>query len=454
MHTQIEKRGAEMKTVLTLIAVFVSSLLTGCATDQPQTGGGDDFPNMVAAAGASIVRNLDQSWENPASAPSDPLSLLGENPLPSIPTGILPGELPALAKQALLDSIRFFHDAVAGNTSFFIYRSTDTTVSRDTIVAKLRESDTLILLLAGEITRSIEPAVKIYYRYSDFDGDSILFDPAASRQQALGYYRRSLQGNLIESGTLAVDAGEDGKFDTEGDNRTIAASALVTVADDTVSLLEMTDADGDGFVLNRAATADSGMVDITTLAGRQNSASHLLRHWVSARVVIFHDDSAKNYAIRYGVVNWFPLQTVEWTIRTAGGDTTVYPGDMAQVHRIAHPHEGDSVEADTLAMRVLLGPDPRDSTDDAMDSIFVHSKYSRGHAREKQFSFKASSPFRGSRPDSGLVYFKALFSDHSWIEVEGAVGFETIVADVTTDDGTRYSVTWDRDGTLISIHEL
>jgi hypothetical protein len=430
------------------IISVVAALLAGC-TVQPvqQQAGGDDFPNMIASAGTEIAGNLNQSWENPASASSKALSGMGQTALPDLNVGVPVGKRLVLPKRTARDTVSFQID-LTGLISVFVTSATDSTIKRDTLIAKIRGTDTLLVALRGIVIRTRLPLTVESYRYVDFDGDSLLINPGAQKQQALAVYQRQALTGTTEMVTAVVDAGSDGDFQKEADNRFVRYSLTITLGADTLSYAEISDADGDGYLVDNGSSVDSCMVDIVT-------KSHELLQpatTTTARMVVFTADSMKNYAVRYGVVNRYLGRTVTWRIVAADGDTTFYPGDTINVSRIVEPAGSDSFATDTCVLRAVLGADPRDSLDDALIGISLHTTNRSG--RETVFRWNAATPVKsGQLPRDGTVFFRLASIDKSWIEVTGTISETSISAEVTTSGGKKYTVVWDSSGQQLSITE-
>lgn len=429
-------------------------LIAHCSVGPEERAGGDDFPNMIADAGSSITRNLDQQWENPASAVIDPATLVPAS-LPSLsPSAGAAGKRSLLSKTKAADSIWYAVDLPAGTISLFSRKDTLLSVKNDTLIFKVNGTDTIVVSYTGAIVTKNTPVITDRYRYTDYDGDGLLYSSAASTQQILAELVREGPDDRVQLGRIVLDAGPDGDFDTESDNRAVFAEAVVTEADDTISLVTISDADGDGFATDNGV--DSGLVNLVTIASAENPVSLLRRTGVAARMVVFPTDSFKNYAIRYQVINTFVVRTVQWNILGKNGDSTFFPGDTVDVIRSTVARD-DSLDCDTMKIRALLGDNPRDSLDDAIIGIYLHLKYLRGDDREVIFEYSAETPIpSGGKPDDGTVYYKSAFRDDSWIEVEGILDGTVITADVTVfrTDAQRYTVTWDYAGKVVSFERV
>jgi hypothetical protein len=436
------------------LAVLCSLLIAYCGVGPVEQAGGDDFPNMIADAGGSITRNLDQQWENPASVVLD-TSLLAPPSLPALTklSGTI-GKRSPLSKTVAADSIWYAVDRDAGTVTLFSRKDTLLAVKYDTLIFKVNPTDTMVVSFTGAMVGKIEPVVTERYRYTDYDGDSLLFSSAAPSQQILVEMVREGPGSRVEAGRFVLDCGPDGDFDTPADNRTVLAEKAALAGGDTVSSIVVRDADGDGYATDNGS--DSCLVDLVAVSSAEQPLSLLQRTVSAVRMVVYSGNARKSYAIRYQVVTASVARTINWTIRTKNGDSTFLPGDTVDVVRTTTAR-GDSLDVDTMKLRVLLGSTPGDSVDDALLGIYLHAKYLRGSDREVLFDYVAATPIAfGNKPHNGSVYYKSIFRDDSWIEVEGVLDSTRISADVTgfRTDRRRYTVTWDYTGKVVSFERV
>jgi hypothetical protein len=440
-----------------ILVALCGIMFTRCSESPVSRSGGDDFPNMIADAGGAIARNLEQEWENPGAAEVDP-SALAQPALPFLEPevgGI--GKRSLLAKTSVADSLWFAIDPVAGTITLFSRKDTLDAVRYDTLVTKVNGADTLIVSFAGAVVANGIPATTERYRYTDYDGDSLLYSSTAEKQQVLVVLQREGALGRVETGRYVVDAGPDGDFDLEEDNKVVFTDALVTVRGDTLSFMAVLDGDGDGFAIDNEIDSDSCLVDLSTVAFAETALAVLRRSATTARMVVFPADSQKNYAVRYAVENIFATRTVHWTVLKTDGDSTFFPGDTVNVYRITTATD-DSLDIDTMRIGALLGEDGRDTLDDSLLGIYLHVKFLRGNDREVRFDYTAETPIpSGGEPSDGTVYFSTTFRDGSRIEVDGSLEETVISAEVTitTDSGEkRYAVTWDYAGEVVSVEEL
>ncbi|MBN1577870.1 MAG: hypothetical protein JW913_15015 [Chitinispirillaceae bacterium] len=444
------------RTVTVGIVCIVVNLIPRCAVGPVENAGGDDFPNMIATAGKSIAENLGQQWENPAEASTVQLSVIDSAAQTFSSLENVLGKKSAVHKRtACNDSTWFKLDLSNGYLAVFSRKCTDTTAKSDTIVIDVNGEDTVFVSLAGALVQTVAPYTVLHYRCEDLDGDSALYRVGAEQQQAYIVFTRQYSGGRIEIIEVGYDGGGDGNFLTEDDNAILFASATVTLGGDTISSMSVSDADGDGYIATGNAAGDSSIVDIFIQTGRSDEQPLPVSSATTSRMVIFAEDGTKNYAVRYGIADQFATRIVRWIIQTIHGDSTFYPGDTVEVIRSTQPLSGDSLDTDTLILRAILGDEPADSLDDALIGIFLHSKFLRGNDREVIFSCSLRTPlFTGQKPRDGTVHYKALYSDDTWIEANGSIDGDTISAEVTTSGGKRYAVTWDAEGTVLTVTVL
>jgi hypothetical protein len=410
---------------------------------------------MIASAGKSISESLDQEWENPANANLNPLAPVQTTDIPTVSLDHTLGKKATLPKRAACDSTWYEIDLADGSLTLYARSCTDSTVRNDTLRGKVMGDDTVIIAATGSLERNGDTNSYDYYSFTDLDGDSVLFNPNADGQQVYIVYCSPFTQRGRQTLTLGVDAGPSNDFENEDDNILLFASYLITVENDTMYVLTLEDGDGDGFVYDYGASEDSLLVDVSLFSVVANPLSVQENSTVTSRIVVFPEDSTKNYAIRYGVINQFKARMVEWTLRTTDGDSSFYPGDTIYVFSATRYFDEDSVTADTLRIEAILGSNPRDSLDDLISGIYLHRKMERGNERETVFSFTAETPLgNGEEPVDGTIYFRTTTSDNSWIEVKGVLDEELITADVELSDGRKYTVVWDREGDVVTVSQV
>ncbi|MBN1760038.1 MAG: hypothetical protein JW863_17055 [Chitinispirillaceae bacterium] len=428
-------------------------LFMHCSGGPVSHSGGDDFPNMIADAGSSITRNLVQEWENPAAVEVDPSAFVQPS-LPSLdpPAGGL-DKRAFLAKILAGDSSWYTFDALTGSISFFSRKDTLNAFRFDTLIFKVDGIDTLVVSFTGAVISKTLPLSIDRYRYTDYDGDSLLLAGDDTSQQVLVEFIHEGILDYRKIGRYVVDAGPNGDFKNESDNRIVFAEALVTTLGDTITVVTVHDADGDGFVIDNGSAADSCLADLVSITFAENSLSLIKRSETTARMVVFPDDSLRNYAIRYQVENSFSSRTVNWTVIRSDGDSTFNPGDTVTIYRIT-TGAIDSLEIDTMLISALLGEDAQDSLDDALLGIYIHLKYLIGRDREVVFEYNAETPvLPGMIPHNGTVYFRTGFVDDSWIKADATLYEDEIRAEVTISDDKRYEVIWDYEGKVLSLEQ-
>lgn len=443
-----------MKHIITMLipALFCGIVITGCSTEPVGKSGGDDFPNMIASAGKSITENLDQEWENPADADLNPLEPIRKIELPAVSLQTKPGKKAVFLEREACDSTWFAVDLASNSLALYIRSCTDSTVRNDTLLAAIAGDDTVIVAAFGSLERIDAPDLYEYYSFTDLDGDSALLNPNAEKQQVLAVYSLPYKKDARQVLMMGVDAGPSSDFNNADDNIVLFATYTISLDDDTLYVLKLEDGDADGYILDYGASDDSVLIDATVISNVSVSLERLQSSTVTSRLVVFPADSTKNYAIRYGVTNRFITGTVMWNIETVEGNPSFYPGDSVNVRRITRYSDNDSVTADTLIVRAIMGDDPRDSLDDLLSGIYLHRRLQRGSERETVFSFEAAEPLEnGKEPTDGTLYLMTTMEDESWIEVNGVIEEELITAEAELSDGREFTVVWDREGEVVTV---
>lgn len=437
---------------LSVTAVIAAAMMfiTDCGV-QPdrQVGGGDDFPNILADAGSAINENMNQTWENPSVPEEDPTQVLDNATLPVESLSLEWAKGFARKKSESCDEVKISYNE-DGTITMSHKRCKNTYTRYDTLILVVQGTDTLVQKASGTKEFTAGLIQRETYVCSDRDGDSILVNSNADLQQIDVFLERQFTDKLSKRFLFGVDPGESNDFSIENDNRIIDMVSLTLRDNDTLSSTVLTDADGNGFVAIPMTNEDSALVDIVMKTSLLDDTKLALKTSLALRMVVFNDEN-KNYCIRYTTVKHFTGYDLSWSASAADGDSSFYSGDTIILQRVIELSDNDSIQGDTLAVTLLSGDNPRDSTDEALLAIDVHKKLKKGEGREVLFNFTADNPIFPETTDrTGTVYYKTRFENDFEIEVNGSITEDQIVAEAATSEGKTYSVTWDRDGNVLS----
>jgi hypothetical protein len=430
--------------------LFIASLygtffyLAGCSSDSSVNvaGGGDDFPNSIQTIGKLISENLNNHMGNPVTESHGNIDVPSSFTLESISVGV---KKQGIIQGLSCDSTSFVYNIFNSSWTVIKRSCTDSTLKLDTMIIKINGIDTSILYAAEAVQNLRNNKIQLII-YSDLDGDSVLTGTHVSVAQAQVLYLTAYPDGRVESQKMGVDAGVDLNFATDTDNKIIFSSVTNTWGHDTTLFCDLTDADGDKFVVNNSSN-DSGLVNIRYIQGR----SDISKKSTFARFVTFPDDSIKNYPIQYFSEDISARFNITQYIREIHGDSTFRPHDTVDFVRVQQSLLFDSLGLDSISIRGILGSAPNDSSDDGVIGINIHRLFKKGQDREITFSFTTDTPvFAGQTPGDGNVSMKIVALDQSWIQVTGVVLSTGINTEIITSKGIAYSVKWDKKGELIS----
>jgi len=443
-----------MKTILLCIVLSGVVALCGlqCSTSPIETAsGGDDFPNMIADAGVIIHDNLAQEWQNPAGAETDPLSVM--TTAISLPAGsgnALPKRLSLPKVTVDTEGAGLMFDTAQGTITYYRTWSDLLYTHSDSITFRVSGTDTLIVRVAVDKVLRLNGLGREYGLFTDADGDSLLINTAASRQEVAVFAQKWQLLGVSEILLMRISAGDDGSFDDTLDNAITAASFVRLQNADTIYEATLSDADGDGVISRIMSGGDSALIDISLHNVAKREVALMQQQDSYARMVVFAD-STKNYAIRYSVATEYLKRKISWTITTTAGDSTFFPGDTVSICRITTPLVGDdTLSSDTLRVTALLGSAPADSVDDALLGLYAHATFSGAKQRDIVVDYRSTTPVAHAQaPHDGTVYSRITDNEGRWIELDAELTDTSIVALVQTSAGGVYHVVWDRFGALV-----
>ncbi|NLD99484.1 MAG: hypothetical protein GX640_06380 [Fibrobacter sp.] len=412
---------------------FLLLLLLGCSAPVSQSGGGDDFPNSII--GIRIAENLSIPLGNPTTSSFD--EFLTINPGFDITT-----HLPGLGKYSArpCDTITLSQNE-SNDWVLTRRKCTDSSVVFDTAVFRLNGQDTVLLRNSGKDTSLLKTT---YYRYFDLDGDSVLFNPSSKINRVMGRFEtRHLLGRT-DILVLGIDGGNDGNFNTVSDNKVIKGEYSQLYMGDTLLCYSLSDADNDGYILNKAVS-DSQLVGVSVFW----KLSVISRKSATVTMVTFPGDGLKDYLISYSSEETVVGRTVKCWVRGRSG-TLFYPSDTVRIYRVTLPLlPGDSLQCDTTIITIKLGGTPHDSLDDKLIGLYTHSVVNRLMDTECKFEFRSAVPLTyGSAIKSGTFDMELLYKGKGWFEIVGNITETEIDAVVRFGDESSHA-RWGRDGVVI-----
>ncbi|HLP41050.1 MAG TPA: hypothetical protein VK465_06050, partial [Fibrobacteria bacterium] len=321
------------------------SALTGCLfeDDDKVAGGAEDFPNTLAALGGSTAGNIAAhgEWDQFASMPqldvaqADSLVVgPGEVGLPTAKAGASPaakGSATIAAAVTAAETVLDLSDTATLGVGRIYFRDegllrvrTDTVVflwddkARDSV----RGNETLLEKRGSELLKA-RFNLKAY-RFENLDSTGG-FDRAVFHEADL----KAATG-AVHHKALVVMPGPDGDFSARADNQPVYYATARTLAGDTLDILEVTDADGDGRLWG---AGDSGLVDaryrLTEPALRPTVAQVTQR----LKAMLFKE-AGRSYPVAFSETRLDKDgRKVGFSVRgfRGGADSTFGPGDTVVV---------------------------------------------------------------------------------------------------------------------------
>jgi hypothetical protein len=449
------------------VLAFCLALLGGCQEDKhPRVAGGDDIPNDVEPLGKHAAEARDDSadWNGfesmPRSAPGlyDTTAIPDSMPdtagagkaqpkraalpldpldLDSVPLGTPIDTLATRATDKVPGAVEAVHAQVKDGV-----RIVDTTILTPPDPAR-PGSPGSVLQVAGRITFA-DTSVWKTYLFRDADGDGSLTPRAGSLNLAdLDLASRSADGRVARI-RQRVAAGADLDFDRRADNRLLASLFTVTAGTDTLRSISLLDADGDSAVID--FSKDTNLVDLIETGYNPGDTDPAVR--ITARLVVYSNDSARNYAVRYRRAE--RLADGAASILEGLGprpDSSFRAGDEAawMVTR-AFPWGADP-DSRSRAFAVRLGDRPGDFAAARLLRLKDSAHY-RDRAYEAfAFSLIPDDPVAdGGWPAGGEISAGLVYRNGAKTVFQGTADGMGMRGVVTDTSGAPHSVSFDRQG--------
>jgi hypothetical protein len=446
---------------LALALAFALTGLSGCLfeTETRVAGGAEDFPNTLAALGASTATDLSAhaDWDQFSNLPQVDLgsadSLVG-NPAPLVKaTAPVPASAKAArAAQAAPDTVWDLSDtATLGVGRRYIRDSGLVRIQADTTVFRwddrardgIAGNETLLEDRGGKLFRSRLEA----YRYENLDSAGG-FDRGT-------FYEADLKATgAVQHRLIVVMPGSDGDFAARADNRPVYFATARTRDGDTLDVFEVEDADGDGRLWGEH---DSGLVEV-----RHRQTDPLLRPAVASFTqrmrAMFFRQTGKTYPISYSETR---IDTngrkVSFSVKgyRDGADSTFGPGDTVTVTVRTTPSPGSEsrFEERTARYRIRLADAPGQHAGNTLMHFSMETRWREGAFRKRplvstRLAFVPDGPVpAGTASVTGRVKVEAVFADGGTGTLDGSLAERRLTGDkVRLVGGPRpglFRVVWD-----------
>lgn len=451
-----------------IVLILLSFLGFQCASDPVTAGGGDEFPNTYAQSlGQNAAGTLKKSADkgNALALADKGSRVFSDADLQISDKSAGMGKQIAAQSRFLLDSsfAYGYSDTGVGVLKLYGYRLTDSTVLYDTLelvwhgAVPEKGAEQYIAVYGtvyGVYRRAVEDTLwTMRYRIEDADGDGVVntgsVDDRARYHQSTTV-RAGLDLAQVEMNqSVVIGPGEDGDYDSEGDNSIFSFVSMSSVAGDTLEYESYNDADGDGIPIDGAL--DSCVVTVQSVRKKFGLNGVIRRRESTIGYVVFPHDDSRNYPIMYreSVRNRLRPDTTA-QVRHSNGDSVFYPGDTVWAEMVIVGGQNDQIASDTVRMTMVLGLDGTGEEDDSLLTVSAHSRRRFGEEREVEYLVDSDRPFgHGKPPLSGTLEYRLHREDNSSAEILATFDTESISATVTTTRHGRLEVVWDRDGNVV-----
>lgn len=483
-----------MRPSAAALALLCLSLLGGCLEDKhTRVAGGDDVPNDVEPLGKRAAEARDDSadWNGFKSMPRSAPGLYDTATVPdTMPdtagaghaqpkhaaaqpgSGAVSGgdasaarSGAALSKRADLlpiDSLPLGEpadtlatgvvDSAAGTVAVVHAQVKDSVRRVDS--ALLVPSDPArpgstgsVLQVSGRVTYA-DSGIWETYLFRDADGDGSLAPRPGSANLADLELASKGENGLVSRLSQRLAAGPDLDFNGRADDRLLASLMTVTSGGDTVRSVRLLDADGDSAVIDFAK--DSNLVDLIEIDRNQDDTGAAAVS-ISARLVVFSRDSARNYAVRYRRTEaGKDGGRLELEALGPRPDSSFRAGDDAswKIARIFPPASG--LDTAWRAFAVRLSPRPGDFGSDRLLRVEAASHHRDQAYAYFEFAWSPGKPVPdGAWPADGEVSASLRYRNGTRTVFSGEADAGGMRGTVTDSTGTLYPVSFDRQGRLI-----
>lgn len=391
-----------------LLFSVCAALLTGCFSNEPQSGG-EDFPNTVSALGRALAMGMDssQSWNGLDSANASLAVVSGvedTSRLRSISARMLASSCVDTGFGGLLSPTHAYfvkticvglgegyrRDSLAFGGYFKGMDSSDV----DTVF--LSQTDSVRPLLNFSRRESVRDASGRGYFLLKSDTGRVLLTTERKR------------GSWTEWSELVTGTGPDRRFSTAGDNEMWSGRTGLFRGTDTIQWMQILPQIPSLPVIG---AGDSGLVLATKFVVEGG------RRKTERGVLVAFRDSLRNYPRRWETKSvWDNGGFRHEAVLGPRPDSTFRPRDTVVVLLRAQVR-GDSLRQE---IRALIGPDPRNRKQDSLLSVRSIRYRASGAERRTTWEFQSDRPVAdGSEPVSGRILVRIDFAEGSYIEFDG-----------------------------------
>jgi hypothetical protein len=454
----MKRHRARLATVL--IPATVVLAIVGCAENNPvgNTDTGHSEPVTAESIGRIAINTMAQTTDGlsgtSALAGSATALLLAPSGFETTtpPPGL--GKRSATSGESLdiddSDPANPIAVYVVADTSVFGIITVDSVILRWDALAQdnIQDNENIISLSHSEVY----PGGRIEYgTVHDLDGDGVVVGEAPYNGTAR-LFTYTKNGQTEEMMVLDAACGPDGDFENESDNKTLALGWVRVVAGDTVAYAVFDDADGDGYLVDHAATGESA-VDVTLFEKNPAFAPHIAWSSLQLRVAVGSDGVERITKLsgtekrRSGRVSAVVLEDSP----DGSGDGVLDPGEWAYVTFATE----SSPATDPLASaQVKVVFDPASGLGNPEDNLYyeLYAAEERrvGAIARQTFHFTTTDPVReGEQPTSGHVELTVTYRNGDTAALVADFGEGLLSGTYTGPDCRSVSMSWDENGTVV-----
>ncbi|MBD3392839.1 MAG: hypothetical protein GF418_12100 [Chitinivibrionales bacterium] len=456
-----------LKLALAVLA-GTSVMLSGCLFENPfdstgdESGGGGGTQEVSAeAVGQLAVATMGESQAAlgsiaPAGAAADNLSVADN----SMALGLSKGMKKARSAESMLTEECTIDSTDIANNKITVTCTETTSNQTSTWTATVKADDwETVYALSGstEYTGGFKDGCTETAVFTDQDGDGIVAAPGLADSKARIVMTASYEKDLpllghkageVERAVMTATAGPDGDFDTEEDNVVYEASWERKLDGERVAYAEYADADGDGVIIDAAASSPS-QVDVVLYEKDPAWEPFVDYNELYFRIITDGNEENDKVIKLYGEQGMITGRVNSIVVLDENGDSIISEGEIAvATFATVVTSNSDSI----ISSSVSLVFDPVSGLEDDTDNLYYELHYSHekrlGWVRKLTYDFATDEPVpEGQEPTSGHIEMSVEYANGETASLEADFADGSFSGTYTGPDGT-FSVTWNDDGSV------
>jgi hypothetical protein len=434
--------------------------LVGCSNLSP-TGADSSAQQEISpeSAGKLAVASLGES-QNAASmalSADSAASMLANAGIPA--TAALSKSLAktAAAARTQAQTVEFDTSRIDEGVAAVIFHTDNLLFAQhDTILIKwdafardtIEDNETVIAVSGG---KSYANGKQEWYSVVDLDGDGVL-NPAQGGDNSATVTAvtrfAGVRSGQVETLVLRVDAGPDGDFDAEEDNRIVGEASWVRMGGgDTLAYARYADADGDGVLF---VEGSESALDVVWF--QKDPGVFVAWHTLRFRLITNGNEAEDVIVKLYGEEERRSGRTSCLVILDENGDSVISEGDMAHATwSTLYSPDRDSI----ISASIACVYDPQSGIQNERDNLYhelsMEEQKRFGFVRERSFSFTTDTPVPdGQEPESGHISMQVTYFNGKSISLEADFTTGSFSGTYTGPDGETLDVAWNENGEVIA----